>query len=339
MAVCALALGGCAGLQFYTQAVAGQASLLFARQDAQALIDAPETDPVLVRQLRLVSRLLRFAGDDLHLPVGGRYRSYVQLDGVPIWNVVAVPEFGVHPLPRCYPLIGCAAYRGFFGRRAAEREAARLSVEHDVYLYPVAAYSTLGWFDDPILSSFVHFDEAALADLIFHELAHSVVYVPGDSGFNEGFASFVGNQGAIAYLEANGRDAAGYRERLEAAAAYASFLGDWRGRLAELYRQPISDSAKRQLKGELFVAMRAGYGRNLERLGRGRYDNAFARPFNNARLALVGTYEDSKHRFERLFNEVGADWPAFYAAVERLAATPGDARWAVSQGSVDVGVP
>ena len=339
MLACALPLGGCANVQFYTQAVTGQAALLFSRRDAQALIDAPSTDPALVRQLQLVSRLLRFAQDELHLPVDGRYRSYVELEGVPVWNVVAAPEFAIRPLQRCYPLIGCAVYRGYFNQRAAEREADRLAVEHDVYLYPVTAYSTLGWFDDPILSSFVHYDEAALADLIFHELAHSVVYVPGDSGFNEGFASFVGNEGAIAYLEANGRDAAQYRERLEAGKAYARFLGDWRGRLADLYGEPISDAAKRLLKGELLVAMRDNYGRNLERLGRGRYDNAFARPFNNARLALVGTYEDSKHNFERLYKEVEADWPAFYAAVERLAALPEKERWAISGVKGDIGVP
>lgn len=336
---CAVALGGCANVQFYTQAVTGQASLLMARRDAHALIDAPGTDPALVRQLQLVSRLLRFAEDELRLPVDGRYGSYVELEGVPIWNVVAAPEFAIRPLERCYPLIGCAVYRGFFNRRAAEREANRLSAEHDVYLYPVTAYSTLGWFDDPILSSFVHYDEASLADLIFHELAHSVVYVSGDSEFNEGFASFVGNEGAIAYLQAHGGDTARYRDRLEAAKAYARFLSDWRGRLADLYREPVSDAAKRQLKGELFAAMRSSYSRNVERLGRGRYDNAFARPFNNARLALVGTYEDSKHNFERLFNEVGADWPAFYAAVERLAALPKEGRWGVAQVEVDIGVP
>ena len=336
---CALALDGCATVQFYTQAVTGQASLLFARRDAQALIDAPGTDAALVRQLQLVARMLRFAEDELHLPVDGRYSSYVELEGVPIWNVVAAPEFAIRPLQRCYPLVGCAVYRGYFNRHAAEREATRLSVEHDVYLYPVTAYSTLGWFDDPILSSFVHYDEASLADLIFHELAHSVVYVPGDSGFNEGFASFVGNEGALAYLEAHGRDPAPYRDGLETAKAYALFLSHWRSRLADLYREPISDASKRQLKGELLAAMRLSYARNLERLGRGRYDNAFARPFNNARLALVGTYEDSKHHFERLFTEEGASWPAFYAAVKRLAVLPKAERWGGAQGEANIGVP
>ena len=326
MLVFVLALGGCANVQFYAQAVTGQAALLFARRDAQDLIDASDTDPALVRQLQLVSRLLRFAEDELHLPVDGRYRGYVELDGVPVWNVVAAREFSVRALRRCYPLVGCAVYRGYFTRDAAEREAARLSLEHDVHLYPVTAYSTLGWFDDPILSSFVYYDEAALADLIFHELAHSVVYVPGDSGFNEAFAGFVGNEGAMRWLAATGGDAAGYRERLESAGAYAQFLSDWRGRLANLFSEPIADAAKRQLKAELFAAMRADYRRDRDRLGGGRYDAAMAIPFNNARLALVATYEDSKRNFERLFVEVGKDWPAFHAAVATLAALPADQR-------------
>lgn len=339
--VCALTFAGCANVQFYGQAVTGQASILFSRQDVQDLIDAPDTDPALVRQLRLVSRLLRFAEDELQLPVAGRYGSYVELEGVPIWNVVAAPEFSTRPMQRCYPLIGCAVYRGFFSRRAAEREAARLSLEYDVQLYPVTAYSTLGWFNDPIMSSFAFYDEASLADLIFHELAHSVVYVPGDSGFNEAFASFVGNEGAIAYLEATGGDAADYRERLESAVAYARFLGDWRGRLAALYEEPVGDAAKRQLKDELLKAMRHSYDRELGRLGGGRYDSAMARPYNNARLALVGTYEDSKQDFERLFNELGGDWPAFYAAVQARAALPENKRWTgtTAKDPLDVGVP
>ena len=323
---CALALGGCANVQFYAQAVTGQTALLFARRDAQDLIDAPDTDPALVQQLELISRLLRFAEDELHLPVDGRYRGYVELDGVPVWNVVAAREFTVQALPRCYPLVGCAVYRGYFTRDAAEREAARLSVEHDVHVYPVTAYSTLGWFDDPILSSFVYYDEATLADLIFHELAHSVVYVPGDSGFNEAFAGFVGNEGARRWLAATGGDAGAYRERLESAGAYARFLSEWRERLASLFSKPIPDAAKRQLKAELFAAMQADYRRDRARLGGGRYDAAMAIPFNNARLALVATYEDSKRDFERLFVEVGKDWPAFYAAVAALAALPADQR-------------
>ena len=318
--------GGCETVGFYTQAVTGQASVLLARRDAATLIDDPEADPALVRKLLLVARLRRYAVDELDLPVGDRYRAYVELDGAPLWNVVAAPEFDIAAIRRCYPLVGCAVYRGYFSKRGAEREAARLAIEHDVHLVAVAAYSTLGWFDDPILSSFLGYDEATLADLIFHELAHSVVYVPGDSAFNEAFAGFVGNEGAAGWLWANDGDVLAYRGNLRYDEAYSRFLRDWHGRLAALYRQPIGDQAKRQLKAELFAAMRSSYHRDRERLGGGRYDAPMARPFDNARLALLSTYEDLKPEFERLFNAVNRDWPEFYGAVEALATLPKSAR-------------
>jgi len=322
-----LASGGCTTVGFYTQAATGQASILMARRDIETVIADPHADPEVVQKLHLVSRLLRFAEDELHLPVGGRYRSYVEVEGAPLWNVVAAPEFDVAALPRCYPFVGCAIYRGYFSKAAAEREAARLGRDHDVLVIEVVAYSTLGWFDDPILSSFIHYDEASLADLIFHELAHSVVYVPGDSTFNESFAGFVGNEGALRWLASNGGGAEGYRERLASGRAYAGFLRDWRRRLAELYRQPIADDAKRQLKAEWASAMRSRYEHERDHLGGGRYDAAMARPFNNARLALVSTYEDEKPRFARLFRELDGDWTAFYAWVRELASRPRENRW------------
>lgn len=326
IAVVGALLASCAPVEFYAQAVVGQSSLLLARRDVQEVIDDPRTDSAVVAKLRLVSSLLRYAEEELALPVGGRYRTYVELSGAPVWNVVATPEFDLRALRRCYPVVGCAVYRGYFSQRAAAREGARLALDHDVHIYAAAAYSTLGWFDDPVLSSFIHYGEADLADLIFHELAHSVIYVPDDSLFNESFASFVGTQSARAWLASRGEDADAYQAELEAKQqskqAYHAFLNEWRGRLAELYRQPVGDDAKRQLKAELFAALRIDYQRRRDRLGGGRYDAAVAKPFNNARLALIATYESLRPGFARLFRTVGGDWLAFYAAVEELAALP-----------------
>ena len=326
-AVVLMVLSGCASVRFYAQAAVGQATLMLARRDTDTVLADPATAPEVAAKLRLVARLLRFAETELELPVGGRYGSFVDSDGVLLWSVVAAPEFDVAALPRCYPVVGCAVYRGYFSREAAEREASRLGVDHDVYIAPVAAYSTLGWFNDPILGSFLHYDEANLAELIFHELAHSVVYVKGDSAFNESFATFVGNQGAMAWLERTGADTGPYVAGLAAADSYVNFLGQWRDHLAALYGRPIADDAKRQLKAEAFAAMSACYRRHRARLGNGRYDAAMATPYNNARLALVATYEDLKPAFEGLFVDVG-DWPAFYAEVKRLASAPKNARHA-----------
>ena len=286
----------------------------------------PETAPDVAAKLRLIADLLHFAEAELSLPTGNRYRRYVARDGVPLWNVVAAPEFAVEALPRCYPVVGCAIYRGYFSKQAAEREAVRLEADYDVYISPVAAYSTLGWFDDPILKSFLGFEAPALADLIFHELAHSVVYVQGDSVFNESFASFVGNRGAVLWLQREGGDGDAYEAQLAAQRAYGAFLRHWRDRLAALYAQPIAQAAKRRLKAAAFHAMRACYRRERRQLGNGLYDAAMARPFNNARLALVGAYADLKPGFERLFDEVGGDWSAFYARVGALAEETKDER-------------
>lgn len=322
-----MALSGCASVQFYAQAALGQATLMLARRDTDTVLADPATAPGVAAKLRLIARLLRFAKTELELPVGGRYGSFVDSDGVLLWNVIAAPEFEVAAIPRCYPVVGCAVYRGYFSREAAEREAARLGVDHDVHIAPVAAYSTLGWFNDPILGSFLHYDEATLAELIFHELAHSVVYVKGDSAFNESFASFVGTQGAMAWLEHTGGDTGSYVARLAAGRSYRDFLGRWREHLATLYERPIADDAKRQLKAAAFASMRACYRRHRARLGNGRYDTAMATPYNNARLALVATYEDLKPAFAGLFFEVG-DWRAFYAEVKKLGSAPTSERHA-----------
>ena len=313
-------LAGCANARFYAQAVVGQASLLLARRAADAYAANPATPPEVSRKLRLVGRMLRFAESELRLPVAGRYRSFVAVDGAPLWNVVAAGEFSVTALPRCYPVVGCAVYRGYFAKAAADREAARLrALGYDVHVGAVAAYSTLGWFDDPILSSFLRYPEADLANLIFHELAHSVVYVPGDSTFNESFATFVGNTGARLWLRRNGGDEAAYLAALAAARAYRGYLSAWRERLKALYAAPIEDPAKRLLKAAAYAAMQDCYARRREALGAGRYDGAMATPYNNARLALVATYDELVSAFADLYAAAGGDWREFYERVQAWA--------------------
>ncbi len=323
-----LLCAGCATIGFYTQAVAGQTRLLLSKRDAQAVIADPRTAPEVVRKLRLIESLLRYAEGELGLPAGDRYRDYAEVDGVPIWTVVAAPEFAVTALPRCYPVAGCVVYRGYFSRQGAEREAQRLALDHDVHISGAAAYSTLGWFDDPILSSFIRYDDASLADLLFHELAHSLIYVPDDSTFNESFASFVGNQGALAWLRAyrGDEDARAYQETLAARRAFADFLDYWRQRLAALYELPVGDDAKRQLKAEALVAMRRCYRHRRDALGGGRYDDAMAASFNNARLALHAAYDSQQAAMGRLFDDSGGNWADFFATMRELAASPAEAR-------------
>ena len=319
-AAACLALSGCATVEFYAQAVGGQLSLMLARQDAAAVIKDPATPPAVAARLQHVGELLRYAETELGLPANGSYRSYVEVEGYPVWYVVAAAEFDTRALPRCYPIIGCAIYRGYFSERGAKREAARLAAAYDVHVGGAAAYSTLGWFEDPVFSTFLHYDDAALADLLFHELAHQVTYVRDDTTFNESFANFVGQAGAMQWLADHGGDAAAYRKRLAGAAAYARYLRAWRDRLAALYRQPLAPPAKRQRKAAEFAAMQRCYQAHRPALGEGRYDAAMAQPYNNARLALAGAYANWQSAFATLFEQHDRDWRAFHRAVRQLAA-------------------
>lgn len=332
------AASGCATVRFYAQAAYGQASLLLSARPVNEVLADPATPPDLAGQLRLAQAMLRFAEGELGLPVEGRYRSYVELPGYPTWNVVAAEELALAAVPRCYPLVGCVIYRGFFTKTAAQREAARLAVEHDVHLYPVVAYSTLGWFDDPLLSSFVHFPEAELAELLFHELAHSLIYLPGDSTFNESFASLVGAEGASAWLAAQGADAQAHRhaarEERRVARDFGRFLAHWHTRLDALYARPIDDAAKRQLKGQAFAAMRTAYHACRERLGNGRYDKFMAPPLNNARLLTFAAYEDLQAGFARVFRTAGGNWQHFFQRVRELGELPKTQRHAALASDV-----
>lgn len=320
--VSCLALTSCATVGFYAQAAHGQLSLLLARRDAAAVIADPATPPAVAARLRRVGELVRYAESSLALIADGSYGSYVEVEGYPVWYVVAAGEFSVQALPRCYPVIGCAIYRGYFSERGARREAARLAADYEVHMAGAPAYSTLGWFADPVFSTFLHYDDAALADLIFHELAHRVAYVRDDSAFNESFASFVGQAGASQWLADHGGDVAGYQKRLADTDAYGRFVGAWRDRLATIYVLPLEIPAKRQRKADVLAAMRRCYREHRLALGGGRYDGVMARPYNNARLALAGAYQSWQSAFAALFQESGREWPAFYRAVRRLAAEP-----------------
>lgn len=322
-----LALAGCATVEFYAQAVAGQAGLLLSRRDAQSVIDDPATSPPVAAKLRLVRELVDYGEAALALDANGSFGSYVAVDGHPVWLVVAAGEFEVAALPRCYPIVGCAIYRGYFSERGARREAARLAAAgYDIHVAGAAAYSTLGWFADPVFSSFLAYDDAALAELLFHELAHQVVYVRDDSVFNESFANFVGHAGAVQWLADGGGNVpayqAAYQARMRNGALYAAFLAAWRERLAAVYHEPVHPSVKRQAKADALAAMRWCYRRHRAALGGGAFDAAMALPYNNARLALAGAYEGWQPAFETLFRRHRGDWPMFYDAVRRLAARP-----------------
>jgi predicted aminopeptidase len=329
VAVVAVALlAGCETLNFYRQAVSGQIGLLTSRTSVDRLLADPSTDPALATRLGVTREILAFAAETLDLPVDGRYSSYVALDRpAAVWVVYATPEFSVAPRQWCYPVIGCAAYRGYFNLAAAQGYAAR-QAGYDTHVGAATAYSTLGWFDDPLLSTFIFWPDHALAGTLFHELAHVRVYIDGDTALNESYATFVEREGTRAWLRASGR-----ADTLELAERrwrdrdrFTNFMLSWRERFAELYAQPYAPFAMRLLKHELTSSLEQCYRDNREILGGGAYDRFFDEPINNARFVAMAVYDRLVPAFEQLFIVQDSAWPRFHVAVAELAAMPRHAR-------------
>ncbi len=307
-AACA-AFSGC----YYTQLAAGQMEMNRKREPIEAVLARPETDEALRRRLELAARARDFAMTELHLPDNGSYRTYADLGRRYVtWNLFAAPEFSVRPKRWCFPVAGCVAYRGYFEEPAARKAAAKLGRQgYDVFVGPSIAYSTLGHLRDPVLNTMFGYGDSELAAFIIHELAHQAVYAPGDSDFNESFATVVEVEGLRRFLAAEGRPgdvdrflAARERERTAAGLMVAS-----RRRLAALYAGPLDPAAKREGKAAEFANLR-------DALGAG--GKPAAGEFNNARLVAVATYERCVQMIRAEFDRLAGNLPAFYAAMKPL---------------------
>lgn len=326
-------LGGCATIAYYAQSVSGQMEVLNQRRDVQRILADPDTPPDLRRQLALALQVRAFAVAELALPDNGSYRSYTDLQRpYVVWNVFATPALSLEPLRWCYPFAGCVSYRGYFERGEAESFARRLRHRgYDVFVGPVPAYSTLGWFDDPLLNTMIHWPEPELAGLLFHELAHQKLYVKGDSAFNESFATLVERVGVRRWMLANAKQPAyrAYQRRRAYEAQFIKLVLNIRARLAALYRSDASTDEKHLRKRELFVHMRSRY-ETLRRSwdGYGDFDGWMAQELNNAQIASVATYHRYVPAFERLLARHGGDLQSFYRAAASLAALPAAKRTA-----------
>ncbi|HEX8596273.1 MAG TPA: aminopeptidase [Pseudomonas sp.] len=318
-------LGGCSSFNYYDQLVSGQLQLLRARQPVADVIADPNRSPRL-RQLLVHSQEARtFASSHLHLPDNRSYRLYADL-GRPyvVWNVFATGEFSLAPLTHCFPIAGCVAYRGYYSQGGARGAAAlQRQAGQDVYVSGVEAYSTLGWFDDPILSSMLGWGDERLATLIFHELAHQRFYVKDDSEFNESFASFVEQEGTRQWRAERGlppESLSQSRQREQ----FTQLVLVTRERLKQLYSQPLSAEQMREGKAAEFEKLRRDYRslRDSQWAGDKRYDAWINTPLNNAKLLPFGLYDQWVPAFAALFKQVDRDWAAFYAAVEQLGKLP-----------------
>lgn len=328
-ALCLL-LGGC----YLMQAASGEYRLLKARVPIDTVIGDPQTPPALRARLGGVHAAREFASQQLGLPDNGSYRSYADI-GRPfvVWNVVAAPEFSLHPKRWCFPVAGCVAYRGYFHERRARDLALELEARgFDAVVEGVPAYSTLGRFADPVISSMLRYDDDELAATIFHELAHQLIYVKNDSEFNEAFATTVEEAGLARWLEH--QRAAGRIERFRTEqqheTALLALLLPARTRLAALYESGAPPAELRERKRQILAGLAADIGALERRQGVHYpvYDEWIARGLNNAQLAAVATYYDCVPGFKRLLAAGNGDLPRFYAAVRELAREPRAARHA-----------
>ena len=315
-------LAACSGPGYYMQAISGQWKLMHTRQDIQSILDDPATNPELTGQLQLAGQLKIFAQDSLDLPANGSYSSYVEVEGdALVWNVVATEEFSLQAKKWCFPVAGCVPYRGFFKQEKALQSAERYRKKSmDVYVSPSAAYSSLGWFSDPLLSTMLSGTDVRLAAYLFHELAHQRLYIKDDGLFNEGYASFVEETGLKQWLEANQRqdDLEQWKHIQNVSTEFNSLIGETRNELTGLYRSDTPETGMRERKQEIF----GSFLHSLERLrnekwqGKRYYQSWFEEPLNNARLALYDTYEGSHCAFQRLWLETEGDPREFHRLAE-----------------------
>jgi predicted aminopeptidase len=337
-----LGLSGCETVRFYRQAIKGQYQLIAGQRPIDKLAANSNTEPRLRKQLQLVQELRGFAEKELKLPVDNHYRKYVDVHRpYVVWNVEAAPEFSMEPKSWWYPLVGRLEYRGYFSERAAQRYGDTLRKKgYDVYIGGASAYSTLGWFKDPVLNTFVFDPESDLAETIFHELGHQQVFARGDTDFNEAFATTVGQEGARRWLRAKGNTNAieRYQAELQRNNEFVRLVMEARHELETLYGDERNEAGKikaskmpreippaqlQERKKAIFDQLRNRYAQvKAEWGGNTEYDHFFSRPLNNAQLNSVAAYYDLVPGFVQLLKMNGDDLEKFYAAAESLSKKP-----------------
>lgn len=305
-----LLLSGCDTLAYYGQAIGGHFHLLAQARPIDSWLADPATPGELKQRLETAQRIREFATRELHLPDNASYTTYADLGRrFAVWNVFAAPKFGVDPKPECFPFTGCVAYRGFFSEGEAQRYAEALRKQgYDVYVGGVLAYSTLGWFDDPLLSTFIRYPESQVARLVFHELAHQLVYARNDTTFNESFAVTVEDEGVRRWLAHEGRttELAAFQAAQERKRDLAARIKDTRERLRAVYAMDIPEAAKLEQKRGEFDRLRAAYPTIVP-----------AEP-NNAFLVSIALYNELVPAFERLLAQSGS-LDKFYVRARELA--------------------
>jgi predicted aminopeptidase len=334
------ALTGCATLSYYRQSIAGHLRILGQRQDIRTLLQAPGIPDARRAQLQAVPELLRFASDQLGLPDNGSYRTFVALEQPFVaWNVFATPALAMNGVRWCYPVAGCLEYRGYFSETAARTEAEYLrAAGHDVYVGGVAAYSTLGWFKDPVLSSMLRADRLDFAALLFHELAHQRLWLRNDTDLNEAFAETIARIGVEKLAQTWGNlDLQRFHDRAQQDDQFFALVLRHKEQLASLFASNLPAWRKQALKHRQFTALRADYEALKAELGEpGRFDHWLESDLNNAKLLAVTTYRDLVPGLLQIYQHGSRDLETFYALLRGLQDCSLQARhdWVRSGGTL-----
>ncbi len=321
-------LTACSGPAYYQQAISGHWKLIHSRQDIQSLLNNPATSPELAANLKTASQIKSFAQSTLYLPANGSYSSYVEVDGdALVWNVVATKEFSLQAKKWCFLVAGCVPYRGFFKQQKAKASAARLHNRGmDVVVSPAVAYSSLGWFRDPLLSTMFSGSDIRLATYVFHELAHQRLYIKNHGSFNESYASFIEQAGLQVWLEFNQRqdELQTWQQLQTVSKDFTNLIGEIRKQLYDLYHTNKTETVKRQQKATIFRLLASSYEILVtERWHDKRYYATwFEDPPNNAKLALYDTYEGSNCAFQGLLDQAKGDLRQFHRLAEQKSKLP-----------------
>lgn len=316
-----LCLQGCSA-GYYWHLAEGHFSLMLDRQPLEEVLADPAL-PVSTRdKLVLAREVVAFAERRAGLHAEGSYGSFVPLDrDWVVWNLFAAPEFSLEPHRWCYPLTGCVSYRGYFDRDRADAHSEALRERGlDVHGAGAIAYSTLGWFNDPLTTPMLRMSNAGLAELLFHELVHQRLYVAGDTRFNESLATAVAEEATRRWLAARGSNGYGWRRAKQARTRVVGWVRETRERLKVLYAGDLPEAEMRRAKRDILEALKRRY---REAVGGepalAAWSGWFGQPLNNAQLNTLLEYNDLKPAFDRILLQCGGHWRCFWRQVERLA--------------------
>ncbi len=324
LSVCLSCLPACSSIYYYSHLAKGQFELLWQRESVSELLDADATPENLRQRLVLSEKIREFAESHLLLPVGNAYSSYSDLGrAYVVWNVYAAEELSLDAYTWCYPILGCMAYRGYYDEALAKAEAQHLeALGLETKVAGVQAYSTLGYFDDPLLNTFIFRQEAGFIELLIHELAHRKLYIKDDTAFNENFATAVADLGTQQWYEQTGDPSQfdRYEQYKEQYQILIDFLLIYKERLASIYdHHELKVQEKRQQKQTLMNELQQAYQALKHQNGwDNRFDN-WVKNLNNASFATLSNYHHWVVSFTELYEKNNRDWAQFYEAVEQIS--------------------